>query len=485
MRKRDALFILIGILVCVVCLWIYHTLSPKPVYNYPNDIILADLNEEISKRRSNAIVLAANLVSPSVVSISVIQTQVVSTSPFFSPFSDELFREFFKDFFPEYYHKKKIKSLGTGVIISPDGYILTNEHLISNATDINITLPDSRQFKGKIVASDWINDRALLKIDGEDLPFANLGNSDDLMIGEWVIALGNPFGFLLEDTRPTVTVGVVSALNRSIKSTQGERVYKNMVQTDAAINPGNSGGPLVNVLAQVIGINTFIFTSGGGSEGIGFAQPINGIKKFITEAKKFGKVRTPWIGLWVQDVSPETVEDKEIGKAGVLVRSVDLESSAQKAGIKEGDIIISVNSDKISSVSDWDRAISNVYVDDVLDINLRRDNKTIDIKLVVKELKDTKGVELSRAIYGMHLENIDSRFVDKYKLGYTEGVVVTKVEPNSIGEKLGIMPGDVILMAGNVRIRNKNDFQKIIENLRNINLIIDRGGIIIQLYFGA
>ena len=262
MRRSDYLLILLGIVIGSVAVYVYGALRPRPENLYYEGARLVSLNDEISKQRSNAIVVAAQRVSPSVVSITVVQTKMVSASPFRSPFADDFFRDFFGDFFPERYYRQQIRSLGTGLIISSDGYVVTNEHVISNATRIHVTLPDGRQYEGSLVASDITHDLALLKISATDLPYAGLGDSDALMIGEWVVAFGNPFGFLLEDTRPTVTVGVVSALNRSIKSTREDRVYKNMIQTDAAINPGNSGGPLVNVLGEVIGLNTAIFTSG-------------------------------------------------------------------------------------------------------------------------------------------------------------------------------------------------------------------------------
>ena len=484
MRKRDILFIFSGVILTILVVRLYNMLKPESVYYYSDNIRLVDFNDEILNQRANAIVLASQKISPSVVSITVIQTKIVSTSPFFSPFADEFFRDFFKDYAPEYYTRKKIKNLGSGVIISPDGYILTNEHVIANAIDINITLPDGRQFRGKIIASDQPHDLALLKIDVRDLPYAELGTSDDLMIGEWVIALGNPFGFLLEDTRPTVTVGVISALNRSIKSTRDSRIYKNMIQTDAAINPGNSGGPLVNILGQVIGINTAIFSSSGGSEGIGFAQSIDNVKKFIKEAKEFGKVRTPWIGLWVQDITQEIAESMGIGISGVLVNNIDIGSSAQGAGIKEGDRIVSVNNRAINSVSDWDRFVSNVFVDDILNITLFRKKKSIETSFIVKEFKQSAGTEKSIGIYGIYVENIDSRLKKQYNLGYNEGVVVIKVEPNKIGRKLGLKPGDVVLQIGNMRIRTKNDFQRAFKASKNINVIIDRNGMIVQLYLG-
>ncbi len=281
MKIRDLVFILIGLLMGLVIFEVYGAIR-YPASPGAQD--LNALNKEISRGRENAIVHAASEVSTSVVSITVTQTRIVSATPFLSPFDDD----FFRDFFPEFYYKQKVKSLGTGIIVANNGYILTNEHVISNATEINVTLSDGRQFNGTISAKDRTVDLALIKIDTGELPCVQLGDSDSLLIGEWTIALGNPFGFLLEDAQPTVTVGVISALNRAIKSTQDDRVYKDMIQTDAAINPGNSGGPLVNILGQVIGINTFIFTSGGGSEGIGFARPINDAKAFIAEAMKTG-----------------------------------------------------------------------------------------------------------------------------------------------------------------------------------------------------
>jgi serine protease Do len=485
MKLKNLLLIIIGVAVGLFAVQVYRWLMPRSSVYYYEGTRLVSLNEEISEQRSNAIVVAAQKVSPSVASITVVQTKVVSASPFFSPFADEFFRDFFGDFFPERYHKQQIRNLGTGSIISPDGYIVTNEHLISNATQIKVTLPDSRQFEGRVIASDISHDLALIKIDVDNVPHATLGNSDDLMIGEWVVAFGNPFGFLLEDTRPTVTVGVVSALNRSIKSTREDRVYKNMIQTDAAINPGNSGGPLVNVLGEVVGLNTAIFTSGGGSEGIGFARPINDVKKFINEAREHGRVRVPWIGLWIKDIPEEAAESSNIEPRGVLVSGVDVESAAYESGIREGDRVISINNTRIESVADWNRFASNVFVDDRLEVTfIRNDNREM-AAFVVEEFSEEDMLRTRVVIYGIQIQNIDTQLAKKYRLAYSDGVVVTDVEANSVGDKLGIMPGDVVLMIGNVRIHNKTDFQKALRYQRDMSIIIDRNGRIIQLYLGV
>lgn len=481
MKLKDFMYILSGLLLAIVLWLLYNIIKPQPVYYYTDQARKIGLTDEISQRRANAIVVAANIVSPSVVSITVIQTRVVSASPFFSPFSDDYFDKFFRDFFPERYYRQQIKSLGTGVIIAPEGYVLTNEHVVSNATDIHITLPDGRQFPGNVIVTDHTMDLALLKIEGENLPYALLGNSDDLLIGEWVIAFGNPFGFLLEDTHPTVTVGVISALNRAIKSTKDNRVYKNMIQTDAAINPGNSGGPLVNVLGQVVGLNTFIFTSGGGSEGIGFARPINLAKRFIDEAKEHGKVRTPWIGLWLQDITPERAETLGIERKGIFVNSIDKGSPADESGFQEGDRIIAANGNKVRVVADWDRYVAGLFVDDTLILSIQRNTQNIEVTLIVRELK-TEGAQFE---FGVYVENINSYIAKKYDLGYRDGVIVTDVKAGSNAERMGLKTGDVILKIGNTRVRNKGDFQNTIKGLRQSYFIIDRGGMIIQIYFGT
>jgi serine protease Do len=485
MKLRDIILVVCGLALGLFALQLYSWLRPRPQRFYYEGTIPVSLNDDISKQRANAIVVAAQRVSPSVASITVVQTQVVSASPLFSPFADDFFRDFFGDFFPERYYKQQIRSLGTGLIISADGYIVTNEHVVSNAARINITLPDGRQFEGRVVAADVTHDLALLKIAADNLPYAELGDSDKLMIGEWVVAFGNPFGFLLEDTRPTVTVGVVSALNRSIKSTNEDRIYKNMIQTDAAINPGNSGGPLVNILGEVIGLNTAIFTSGGGSEGIGFARPINEVKKFITEAREHGRVRPPWIGIWIKEITPDIAESMKIEPYGVLVSGVDDKSAAQRSGIREGDRIVSVNDRVVARMNDWNRFVSNVFVGDKLDIALIRNKDTLHVDFVVDEFKQADLLKTRVVVYGIHVQDINERFARQYGLAYSEGVVVTEVEPNSTGAKLGIAPGDVILMVGNIRIRSKTDFQQASRYQRDMSIIIDRNGRIIQFYLGV
>ncbi len=479
MKVPRILLVLIGFVFGLLLVLIYQQFRVKPGPAYVDGFQRLRINEEVFKQRANAIVVAAGSVAPAVVSITVVSTRVVATSPFFSPFSEQYFQDFFRDFFPERYYRQQVRSLGTGMIISADGYVLTNEHVVVNAEEIMISLADGRQFRGTVIAADPTNDLALLKVDGNGLPYIRLGNSDDLMIGEWVIALGNPFGFLLEDISPTVTVGVISATHRSIKSTDGSRLYKNMIQTDAAINPGNSGGPLVNITGEVIGINTFIFTSGGGSEGIGFARPVNIARKFIKETQNHGKVRVPWIGLWLQNLTPAMADSMRLKPLGILVTGLDENSPAQRAGIKNRDQIIGLNGSSIRKVNDWDRFVADVFVDDTLVLDLMRGDDTLCISMVVQEYKGSPPTTK----FGIHVENIDSNLARKYNIGYREGVIVVRIDPGSIGDRVGIRIGDVVLKIGDRRIRNRSDFQEALKTARQVDIIIDRGGLILQSYF--
>ncbi|MGQ9707715.1 MAG: S1C family serine protease [bacterium] len=296
---------------------------------------------EIDRSRTNAIVLAAQRVSPAVVSVVVTQTRIVSFDPFDFFGSDD----FFRNFFPRHSFRQEVKAMGSGVIVDERGDIITNAHVVNNATKIKVTLSDNRSFDAELLALDAELDLALLRVKGENLPVAPLGNSDELMIGEWAIAIGNPFGFLIEDAQPTVTVGVISALHRDIRSSQSGPIFTDMIQTDAAINPGNSGGPLVNALGEVIGINTFIFSHAGGSEGVGFARPINDVRRFINEA--LGQAAVDYekfstrIGAVVADINQGLRRRYGVPHSnGVIVVGVEKGSTAERIGLLAGDVIL-------------------------------------------------------------------------------------------------------------------------------------------------
>ena len=346
------------------------------------------LAREVDESRDNAIVRASRIAGPSVVSVSVIQTVVTRGGPFFGPSGNDFFGQFFGDIFPSQEYRERVPSLGSGFVISENGYILTNEHVVHNAEQIKLTLPDGRQFDGKLVGSDPNYDLAVLKIDAKGLPAAVLGNSDDIVVGEWAIAIGNPFGFLLNDPSPSVTAGVISALKRDVRATGLEGgIYKDMIQTDAAINPGNSGGPLVNGRGEVIGVNTFIFTQSGGSLGMGFAIPVNIAKRIVPEIIKFGAVRGVWVGISVQDITPYIASHLGITDTrGVIVARLEQGSPADKAGVKAGDIIRKVQGQQVTNSSDAQRSIFGAGVGDVVVLTIERDHKKWDVKLKLEEV---------------------------------------------------------------------------------------------------
>jgi serine protease Do len=340
---------------------------------------------DLHASRRTAIVEAAQRVGPSVVTLSVEQTRMVQTSPI--PFGSEFFEPFFRDMIPQYRYKEVIPSMGSGFIVSKDGYVLTNAHVVQAANKITVILPDGRNFQARIVGVHPQYDLAVVKIDGKSLPTAPLGTSDDLMVGEWALAIGNPFGYLLNDTQPTVTAGVVSATHRDIKSqSETGAIYKNMIQTDAAINPGNSGGPLVNARGEVIGVNTFIFTKSGGSEGIGFAIPIDVARKIVGEVVRYGRIRSVWIGVRTWDLTPYLAE--RLGTAnrqGLYVASLERGSPADKAGVRVGDIIRMVNGMPVRDSDEAYRAIFGANVGDTITLTVERDGKEFQFKLLLEE----------------------------------------------------------------------------------------------------
>lgn len=302
--------------------------------------------EDLHASRRTAIVRAIERVQPAVASIHVTYRQQY--------WRRQRSRDRFEDlFFPRYIpaERERIGSRGSGFVVTADGYMLTNDHVIGrNPHRILVSLPDGRSFEARHVASDHAFDLAVLKVESEDLPVAPLGDSGDILVGEWAIAIGNPF-----DLGPTVSVGVVSALDRDFdnSATQGSYYYEDMIQTDAAINPGNSGGPLVNSIGQVIGINSFIYTGGDysiGSIGIGFAIPAGTARTFLEEVQQYGKVRTPWFGFRLQDLTREAARYFGLGStAGAVVVHVDLSSPAGAAGLDRWDVIVAVDGKSVEN----------------------------------------------------------------------------------------------------------------------------------------
>jgi serine protease Do len=340
------------------------------------------INQNITDSRDNAITKTVRDISSAVVGINVTEMR-----EYRDPFGDD---PFFRQFFGNRSYKQEVHGLGSGFIVSDDGYIITNDHVIGNATKVVVSMTNGDHLDAEIVGKDPYSDIAVLKINKSGLPHLNLGNSDDVIIGEWIIALGNPFGLFEVNQKPTVTVGVVSSTGMKLNSGEN-RFYRNMIQTDAAINSGNSGGPLVNSIGEVIGMNTLIYTGNsmaGGNIGLGFAIPINKVKKIVDQLKKDGKIdRNYNVGVRIQTVDQNIAQYFKLKKAeGVIVVNLEKGSEADKEGIKPEDIILSLNGEKISSDADFWGIITEMNIGDKIKLKILRAGEEIEkeLELTVK-----------------------------------------------------------------------------------------------------
>lgn len=342
------------------------------------------VTDDITQSRQNAITRAVSVVSPAVVGINVVQIRRYVQR---SPFEDD---PFWSRFFPPREYQQRVKGLGSGFLISPQGLILTNQHVIQDAVKIVVTTTDGKQHEARSVGEDATYDVALLKIDGNNFPYIPLGSSDDVIIGEWVIALGNPFGLFDVSSKPTVTVGVVSAIDMDF--TVEGRSYQDMIQTDASINGGNSGGPLVNSLGQCIGINTFIFSANEytkGSIGIGFAIPTSRVKKILPDLQTIGRVdRSFRTGLEVENINRLVAMMLGISpRDGVIVSGVAGRSPAEKAGIEVGDVIVAIDGERVHSTVDVQKIINAIDITETTNLKLTifRDGKLYEAVLELEK----------------------------------------------------------------------------------------------------
>ena len=390
----------------------------------------------------------------------------------------------------------KRAGLGSGVIIDKEGYILTNEHVVGSADKITVTLPDGREFKGQLTGSDVHSDLAVVKIEPRgDLPVARLGDSDNVQIGHWAIAIGNPFAYAVKNPEPTVTVGVVSALRRSLPRTDKRaREYSDLIQTDAAINPGNSGGPLVNIHGEVIGINVAIFTLSGGSEGIGFAVPANTAKRIMEDLKQGREVLYGWLGVIIQDVDSDLAEYFGLdSKFGVLISRILENSPAERAGLLPGDIIASFDNEKVRNTRDLIRVVLKKNIGEKAKLGIIRKRKihTFEVEigqrpdgrtaLAQKKEKVRTGSADSKFWRGLEVSEITPEIASRFKLSAGVGVIVADVKAGSPAEASGMRSGDVIYEINRMRIKSLKDYKDAISDVSGDALVgTYRGYVVIK-----
>lgn len=452
------------ILLCLRCSVIVLLL----LWTLPSGFSQSRLQNEIAASRRTAIVTAVERASPTVVNISAIREQQTS------------FDEWFWGEIP-YPRRRLLREVGSGVIIDKTGYILTNHHVIEDADSITVTVPDGREFEAHVFGYDYLSDLALLKVDTtEDLPEIEWGDSDNLMIGEWTIAIGNPFGLSIGNAQPTVTIGIVSATQRTLMVEN--RFHEALIQTDASINPGNSGGALVHSHGKLIGINTVIRSTSGGSQGVGFAIPANKARKVIQQILEYGNVIPPYIGLEIQPITEELAErllgsrdskiattfaSRERRQTGVLVSEIEKQSPAATAGIKRGDVIVAISGYRIKNETDFKALTRLLPLNQAIRCEYIRQREK---RHTILRLKTLQWNYTPRG-WGLTLAQPDRQMIRKYK---QPGVIITDVKKGS-GLADTLKRGDFIYQMNNHKIHSLEIFKMVDEDIRKRNRI--------QLYF--
>jgi serine protease Do len=436
---------------------------------HARDAVVSKESSQLLGKLSDALAELAEVARPAVVNISTSSTVTMEDRPFGDMFSDPFFRRFFGDQF-EHGQKRKFKSsaLGSGVIVSADGYILTNNHVIKGAGEIKVILYDKREFKGKVVGADPRTDLAVVKIQAQDLPVVRFGSSSRLKTGDVVLAIGNPFGL-----NQTITMGIVSAVGRS---NIGLADFEDFIQTDAAINPGNSGGALMNTNGELVGINTAIFSTSGGYMGIGFAIPSDMAKTVMDSIIKNGKVIRGWMGVSIQNLTDELAKSLGIKQAeGALISGVEKGSPADKAGFKRGDLIVELAGKKIADSTTLRNLVSSTAPGAKVDARIIRDGKEQTITMTLgeyKEKKATKKSEYDNALKGVTIEEITPGMQDKLNLRENvAGVVITGVAPDSPAQGL-VQPGDVIQEVNRQPVQSAQDYEQAVSKIKEKDAVL-------------
>ncbi len=431
---------------------------------------------EFLERFNKSLAEVAEIAKPSVVNISTTKTVTLRDNPFRDFFDDPFFRRFFGGENP-FGHKRKYKStsLGSGVIVTSDGYILTNNHVIKDADEIKVKLYDRRVFDGKVIGTDPKTDLAVIKIDATDLPAIKIGDSDRLKVGEVVIAIGNPFGL-----SHTITMGIVSAKGRSHV---GITDYEDFIQTDAAINPGNSGGALVNYKGELVGINTAIFSTSGGYMGIGFAIPSNMAKAVMNSIISYGKVIRGWLGVTIQDLTPELAKHFDIKETeGSLVTDVVKDSPADKAGFRRGDLIVEFDGKPVKDSTSLRNMVANTPPGKKVLVKIIRDGEEKILTVILGEypekVSSMRG-EIDNVLKGVYVQNLTPELKEQFDIPEkVEGVIVTNIDEESPAYD-ALRRHDVIQEINRHEIKNLDDYKRVVSKIKkdeSVLVLVYRAG---------
>ncbi len=429
----------------------------------------------LPQSRRTAITEAVNKVAAAVVTVQTETVQQVAVDPF------EMF------FGGRRGGQRTQAGIGSGFIVQADGVIVTNAHVVAGASKVVVAMRDGETYDAKVVGVDEMNDLAVLRINAKNLPVAPIGSSSDLAIGEWAIAIGNPYGFLLGNTEPSVTAGVISATGRNLVPPRGEGengggTYVDMLQTDAAINPGNSGGPLVNALGQVIGVNTSIFSPTGGSIGLGFAIPINRAMRVADDLLKHGVVRHAWIGLRI--AQPAGNSPRDVLRSGVVVRSVVLDSPAARAGIRPGDQLVRSRGRTLRNMFDWESEMLELRVGEAATMIVKRDDREQTVSVTPADMPEigAKRVEVLRDV---QLVTLTPAIRQERNIRSARGALVVNAS-DRVMDQLGVVPGDVIIGVNRKSVATAEEVAQAINELAGrgvIQLIIERRGAMYSTQF--
>ncbi len=426
--------------------------------------------QSIAASRRTAITTAVERVAPAVVTV---QTETVERVPV----------DFFEYFSGGRSGERRNAGIGSGFIIRADGVIVTNAHVIAGATKVSVAMRDGTTYSAKVIGIDETNDLAVVKIEMRSLPVAPLGVSSDLLVGEWTIAIGNPFGFVLGNSEPSVSVGVVSAIGRNLAGRgDGGGVYVDMIQTDAAINPGNSGGPLINAMGEVIGVNSSIYSPSGGSIGLGFAIPIDRTKRIVEDLLAHGAVRQPWVGLRLQTPQGQSVRDA--AAYGAIVARIVPGSPAARAGVQVGDQIVRAGTRAVRNPFDWEARLLDLRVGEQLPIVVRRGTREVPISLAVVDAPEVSAPKVT-VLRELQLITLTDAIRQERSIDARKGALVYKTSER-ITDEIGLQAGDVIVQVGRSRVATAEDASRAIDQYGArgpVYLVFERGRQLLQTSF--